>query len=115
MRPCGKWVFWESSCIGWPSYGVACEHVCEERRPFWRELADLREKARRTLKPDASSKFEEKDTKGIDIRGRRRQFAANAFGSEGVWRAEIHREGRCSKGEPVAELWIEDARDAEVG
>ena len=49
---------------------------------FWRELADLREKARRTLKPDASSKFEEKDTKGIDIRGRRRQFAANAFGSE---------------------------------
>ena len=82
---------------------------------FWRELADLREKARRTLKPDASSKFEEKDTKGIDIRGRRRQFAANAFGSEGVWRAEIHREGRCSKGEPVAELWIEDARDAEVG
>ena len=115
MRPCGNWVFRERSRIGWPSYGVACEHVCEERRPFWRELADLREKARRALEPDAGSKFEEKDTKGIDIRGGRRQFAADAFGSEGIWRAEIHGEGRCRKREPGAELGIEDARDAEVG
>ena len=89
--------------------------MSEELRPFGRESASLREKARRALEPDPGSQFKEKDAKGIDVRGGRRQFAASAFGGEGVRCAEIYREGRCRKRESGAELRIEDTCDAEVG